>query len=145
MLKSQSSTILAFAHRPTKLHLLKSTMKFSDRLQQIMQQKGISPTALSERTGIALAHISQLRHGKRNPSRKTLERLSQALEISLDELLNEMPKALHQIKDYPQTEFDKEIALFREVAKKYGVDGVRTAREMLPVIFRKKPQNKNGK
>jgi len=111
-------------------------MVLGERLQQIMKQKGVTPTELSERTGIALAHISQLRHGKRNPSRKTLERLSQGLGVSVDEILSSKPPI--QSKEYP-TDFDKEILLFKEDVRKYGVDGVRTAREMLSVIFRKKP------
>ena len=134
MLKLRSSENLTNAHRRQVLHLLNS-VSMKNRLLQIMELKGVSPTELSERTGIALAHISQLRHGKRNPSRKTLEKLAPALSVTVDELLSDKP--LTKAKEY-LTDFDKEILLFREEAKKYGVEGVRTAREMLPVIFNKR-------
>lgn len=136
MLKPQSSTNLAIAHRRAILQMLTLPMiVFSDKLQKIMEEKGVSPTVLSERTGIALAHISQLRHGKRNPSRKTLERLASALNVTVDELLSNKPRPT--AKEYP-TEFDKEVALFREEARKYGTEGVRLARELLPVILKNK-------
>lgn len=134
MLKYSSSTILAFAHRQPLLQLLNSTM-FEERLRLLMLQKSVTPTALAERTGIALSHISQLRHGKRKPSRKTLERISQGLGVTVDELLS--AKSPTAPKEYPKSEFDKELLLFREEVKKYGVEGVRTARALLPVIFKK--------
>ncbi len=137
MLKKLSSANLTFAHRPKLLQMLKSKMNFPERLQQIMEQKGVKPTELSERTGIALSHISQLRHGQRSPSRKTLERLSLGLGITIDELLSGSTKQSALPKEY-SSEFDKEMLLFREEVKKYGVESIRIAREMLPILFGKK-------
>ena len=121
--------------------MLYSVVNFGERLQHIMTQKGVTPTDLSERTGIALSHISQLRHGQRNPSRKTLERLSRGLGVTIDDLLSASSKQASVPKEYP-SEFDKEISLFREEAKKYGIESIRTAREMLPLIFKGKHPKK---
>lgn len=45
--------------------------------------KGITQTELSKRTGIAQGDISKLENGNGNPSIKTLQRLANAMDMSL--------------------------------------------------------------
>lgn len=134
MLNYKSSVILAPAYRQVHSHPLNILMEFGTRLCTIMQQKGITPTEMSRRSGLALAHISQLRHGQRNPSRKTLEKLSLVLEVSIDALLGAAPVPTQPATAYP-TEIDSELSLLREEAKKYGIDSIRKLRAMLPIIY----------
>lgn len=87
-------------------------------------------------TGMSISHISQLRHGIRNPSRQTLLKLSSALGVSMDSLAQE-EHGPTKPADYV-SDFDKEFQLLREECKKYGVDSVKTLRKMVPVMFKKR-------
>jgi transcriptional regulator with XRE-family HTH domain len=51
-------------------------------------QAGIG--VLARRTGLSKAHISKIFNGARKPSLKVARRLSEALEISLDELYDHL-------------------------------------------------------
>ena len=50
------------------------------------KQKGMTQLDLSLETGLANSFISELELGKRNPSAKTLWRICEALNITLEEL-----------------------------------------------------------
>ena len=69
-------------------------MKIPARLRSLMQQRGLSLTALAQRSGIAVSSISRYLSGKQVPGAKPLTRLASALEVSLEELTGsaEMPE-----------------------------------------------------
>lgn len=132
MLNQKSIGSSTFVYRHDLLHLLNFGMAFGIRLQQLMEEKGITPTELAERTGIALSHISQLRHGQRSPARKTLLKISEAMDVTIDVLLSKTERPA-----YRPTEFDKEMLLFREEARKFGPEIVRRVRESLGKLYGK--------
>jgi transcriptional regulator with XRE-family HTH domain len=123
-------------------------------LSQIIAQKirtyregaGLTQKELGLKLGYknenAQAQIYQYESGIRSPGKKRLEQIAVILEQPIELFVCE-PDTLYRSasaekpKSQP-TEFDKELALFAEEAKKYGPEGVRTAREMLAVIFKKK-------
>jgi ribosome-binding protein aMBF1 (putative translation factor) len=57
------------------------------QLRQERERRGLSMTALAQRSGISQPMISLLESGGRKPSLETLLRLALALEVSPDELL----------------------------------------------------------
>jgi transcriptional regulator with XRE-family HTH domain len=61
-------------------------MKIPARLRSLMQQRGLSLTALAGRSGITVSSISRYLSGKQVPGARALTRLAAALEVSLEEL-----------------------------------------------------------
>lgn len=62
--------------------------KFGLHLASIRQEKGLSQEQLAEMSGLHRTYISSLERGKRNPTIVTLSALSNALNISLSELID---------------------------------------------------------
>ena len=60
---------------------------FGSRLAAVRSARGLSQTALSERSGIRQGPISRLEGGKQFPSVPNLLRLADALDVSADALL----------------------------------------------------------
>ena len=60
--------------------------RFGDRVQQLMDQKGLSQAELGRRSGMSRSVINNLLRGIRNPSLLTALTVSRALSVSLDEL-----------------------------------------------------------
>lgn len=61
--------------------------KLGNNLKRIRTQKGISQGDISRKLNMDRAYISGIENGKRNPTLSSLEKIAQALEISIDELL----------------------------------------------------------
>jgi len=57
------------------------------RLKQIRNQRGVTLTDLSERTGISKSTLSRLENGQRRPSLELLLPLAQAYRVPLDDLV----------------------------------------------------------
>jgi transcriptional regulator with XRE-family HTH domain len=53
----------------------------------IRTERGISQVRLAEATGFMQSWISQVEHGRRNPSWSNVVRLSQGLDIAVSELV----------------------------------------------------------
>ena len=63
-------------------------MEIGERLRSIREAKGMTIYKLSQETGIAHNHISDLERGTRKPSVETLRRLVVPLGITLSELFS---------------------------------------------------------
>jgi len=57
------------------------------RLRRVREQRGITLTDLSERTGISKSTLSRLENGQRRPSLELLLPLAQAYRVPLDDLV----------------------------------------------------------
>ncbi|AKX94426.1 helix-turn-helix domain-containing protein [Neomoorella thermoacetica] len=57
------------------------------RLRRLREQKGITLSELSRRSGVSLAHISEIERSRSTASLKTLEKLAAVLEVSTSSLL----------------------------------------------------------
>jgi transcriptional regulator with XRE-family HTH domain len=55
-------------------------------VQAIRAEKGISQVQLSENTGLMQSWISNVEHGRRNPSWNNVTRLAEGLGVSVSEL-----------------------------------------------------------
>lgn len=64
-------------------------MEIGERLRDIREAKKMTIYKLSQETGIAHNHISDLERGTRKPSLETLRRLVVPLGITLSELFND--------------------------------------------------------
>lgn len=62
------------------------------RIKEICKDKGMTLNILAEKIGVSQPSISGLATGKQKPSFDTLEKLSEALEVSVTELF-EQPKS----------------------------------------------------
>lgn len=60
--------------------------RFGDRVQELMDRKGLSQAELGRRSGMSRSVINNLLRGIRNPSLLTALTVSRALGVSLDEL-----------------------------------------------------------
>jgi XRE family transcriptional regulator, regulator of sulfur utilization len=56
-------------------------------IQAVRAEKGISQVQLAETTGLAQSWISQVEHGRRNPSWNNVTRLAEGLGVRLSELV----------------------------------------------------------
>lgn len=106
---------------------------FSQRLKQARKSTGMSQKELAEKIGGYQTKYQNWEAGKNEPDMDTIKKLASALGVSLDWLLGKDEAS----KAYP-TEFDKEIFLLREDARKYGSEGIKRLRMMIPLIFEKK-------
>jgi len=64
-------------------------MIISERIFKIMEKKKISQLELSKKTGIAQSTISDWKTKKINPSADKLMKICDALDISIEELLQD--------------------------------------------------------
>lgn len=62
--------------------------QFGLRIKELRQLKGLSQEALAFKAGIDRTYMTSVENGKRNVSIKNIEKIINALEISLSEFFN---------------------------------------------------------
>lgn len=60
--------------------------KIGERIRKIRKQKGLSQEELAEKAKLDLTSISEIEGGLRNPSIRTVHRITSALKINIKEL-----------------------------------------------------------
>lgn len=60
----------------------------SDAIRRIRKEKGLTQKQLGERCGIADSNIRKYESGTQNPKLETIQKIANALEIDIDNLLN---------------------------------------------------------
>ena len=83
---------------------------FAERLKLLRKEKKLSQVKLAKSVGIHYNHIGRYEHGKSNPSVKTLARLAQALDVTVDYLLGGSIREPAS----PSTSGEKGAALFED-------------------------------
>ena len=58
------------------------------RIKELRDQKGMSQEILAEESGLSLRTIQRIENGETNPTGDTLKRLSSALNVNPDELID---------------------------------------------------------
>ena len=66
--------------------------EFGELLRQSRERLGMSRRDLVEATGLSYPYISQLETGYRQPSPAAIQKLADALQLSLDDLFSAMAK-----------------------------------------------------
>jgi transcriptional regulator with XRE-family HTH domain len=73
------------------------------RLRRVREQRGLTLTEMSERTGISKSTLSRLENGQRRPSLELLLPLAQAYRVPLDELVGAPEVGDPRIRLKPRT------------------------------------------
>lgn len=81
-------------------------MIISERIFQMLKEKGISQKEFSGRTGIAQSTISDWKHKKTNPAADKLLAICEALDTTLYELLSDVQDSGTGTMDYVYVEKD---------------------------------------
>ncbi len=63
-------------------------LQFGLRIKELRQSKGLSQEALAYKAGIDRTYMTSVENGKRNVSIKNIEKILNALEISLTDFFN---------------------------------------------------------
>ena len=63
-------------------------MTTGEKIRMIRKAKGLTQKALGEALGVTQATIQQLESGKRNPKFNTLQRIADALNVPVEELIS---------------------------------------------------------
>jgi transcriptional regulator with XRE-family HTH domain len=97
--------------------------KFGDKLKEARDILGLSQAVLGEKVGVSQRSITAYETGSATPRGKTVRRLANALNVSLDYLLNDDindPKSGMEIDPY-----------LENIRKDYGPNGEEEARALL--------------
>ena len=113
-------------------------MLLAQNIKQLRKEKGWSQTELANKIGSHLSHITRMETGKYNPSVDVLIKLADALEVSLDQIVNRSggPEEIH-IED--QT-FAEKIKLLNTLNKKEKevittfIDAILTKKKLLNLL-----------
>ena len=61
--------------------------KLGANIRRIRLEKVLSQADLWRKLGVDRAYMSNLEHGKKNPTLSTIEKIAKALEVKLEELM----------------------------------------------------------
>ena len=64
------------------------TKQVGNRIKQLRNEKGISQETLANRAGLDRTYITSVERGKRNITIVSMEKITNALEISLQDFFN---------------------------------------------------------
>ncbi|WP_134670207.1 MULTISPECIES: helix-turn-helix domain-containing protein [unclassified Amycolatopsis] len=97
------------------------------RLRELRRRTGITLTALSETTGIAVSTLSRLESGQRKPGLELLLPLAKAYQVPLDELVDAPPSGDPRVHLRP---FDRNGMTVLPLTRKPG--GLHVYKQILP-------------
>jgi transcriptional regulator with XRE-family HTH domain len=63
------------------------SIRFGKNLKKIRTEKGISQGDIAKELGVSRGYISNIEHGKMNPTLATIARLAKAVRVSMATLL----------------------------------------------------------
>lgn len=62
------------------------------RLRQIRERKGVSLRALGKASGVAVSSLARYEAGQGDPQLSTLRKLAKALDVTVAELIGDVPQ-----------------------------------------------------
>ncbi|WP_371378330.1 helix-turn-helix domain-containing protein [Sporomusa aerivorans] len=65
-------------------------------LTKIMKLKDMSGYELAKRSDVSQSHISDIIHGKKQPTLPVAKRIADALGVTIDDLIGDKPKKLQK-------------------------------------------------
>lgn len=91
-------------------------MNISANIRSFRKEKGLGQEQLGHLLGVSAAMISQWERGERNPKNETLQKIAEALEISLSDLLGQTnPKEVQAMNEQAKTQDQKMKECFRQL------------------------------
>ncbi len=93
---------------------------FGEKLRQLRLEKKVSMRTLAQKAAIDFSYISQIEHGKRQPSRDVIVRLARALKTDADELLVVAGHLPEDVGEILGRDPRRSLDLIRETLARYG-------------------------
>ena len=83
-------------------------VEFGEQLRRAREEKGLTQQSLAEKLYVTRQSVSRWECGDRYPDLLTTKKISEILEVSLDDLLSgkEMEKVVELYKKYPEGRFN---------------------------------------
>ncbi len=72
--------------------MTEATKNLAANLQALLEQRSLSQSQLSERSGVSQKTISNIVRSESSPTLDNIEKIAQALRVSVSDLLNENPE-----------------------------------------------------
>lgn len=72
-------------------------IELANRIKEIRKRKGLTQEMLAENSGVSLRTIQRIEKGTSSPTSDTLNRISGALGVSPDEILDWQAREAHEI------------------------------------------------
>lgn len=124
------------------------SIEFSGRLKKLREEKKLTQTELSKRSGIHNVNLSRYERGLQQPTAEALRKLAEALEVSIGHLMegspNEIPPSrledvelrsqLEEIERLPDTEKSVVKQFLDAFLFRHRVRGLQTVRPALPAV-----------
>lgn len=63
------------------------TLRFGERLRALREERGYSQEAFAYKAGLDRTYISGIERGKRNLAIRNIEKIAQALDVSMSDLV----------------------------------------------------------
>lgn len=92
-------------------------MEFKERLKELRIKQKLTQLQLSEKTGLSNGMIGLLETGERNPSKKTLKKLSEFFNVTIEFLESGKEKNTYLIQDFLQNLVNNGIITSPELDK----------------------------
>lgn len=102
-----------------------------EKLQKFRKERKLSLRALSEKAGISKSTLSDIENGNTNPTTNTLNKLAEALEISIEDLFKSEPMTYEKLDKW-----DKEHSYVKEEAELYETGEFKSAEAAMQFILR---------
>ena len=111
-------------------------------IRRLRQQQGLSLQELSQRAGITSSMISQIENGKTNPSLATLKQISNELETTIGQLIDDKESKHDQVLRFPERKafHQKEQGIYMELLTTPD-----PYKQMEPLYFTLEPNASSGK
>jgi len=103
--------------------------RLGNKVRELRLSKGLSQEGLAERAGLHYTYVGGIERGERNPSLKSVEKIANALNVDIGELLFSQPK------EKPASTEDTIRSEINELLKRKSQNELRLAEKVLKDVF----------
>ena len=103
--------------------------RLGSKVRELRQSAGLSQEGLAERAGLHYTYVGGIERGERNPSLKSIEKIANALNVDIGELL------VFQPKEKPASMEDALRSEINELLKRKSQRELRLAEKVLKNVF----------
>lgn len=113
-------------------------MDLKDRIKDLRKQKGWTQADLSKRTGISMGMIGGIENGTRNPSDKTLNKISTAFNVTPEWLKTGEDRNNSLVQDFLKRLIDEGIVKDTELDNETKDMILKTVEAEIALLLKKK-------
>lgn len=81
-------------------------MQIGSRMKALRKQKRLTLVQISERTGLSVSYLSNIEHDRTSPTLNNVESITQAMDLPMSSLLQEIPTDIVVKKDHRMIIYD---------------------------------------